>query len=367
MLRPVYFDVPPGAWWYLGAMPMVAIQKVKRFAKRTAVFIVCLTALLSAFLVWAWHERGDIAATGLHPQITGDVPDTAVTATWLGVSTLLFDDGETQILVDGFISRPSLFESLARRPVTMDVPMINHVMNEYRINRLAAIIPAHSHYDHAMDVGAIANRSSASILGSETTANIARGAAVPDDQIVVAETGVPYTFGNFTITLVPSRHAPIGLRGEVPLAGTVDEPLELPAPIAAWREGGSYSVVVSHPQGTTLVQASAGFRWGELDHLQADVVMLGVGLLGNLGRDYTERYWQAIVTTTGARRVFPVHFEDQTRPFGEILLPPNLIENFVRTAGWLRDIRDKWDSDTQLYLPVFGEPIVLYPEQTPDA
>jgi L-ascorbate metabolism protein UlaG (beta-lactamase superfamily) len=348
-------------------MPTVTIQDVKRHAQRSIITIASIVVLLVALLVWAWQDRVDVADTGLHPQVLDDAPDTAVTATWLGVSTLLFDDGETQLLIDGFISRPSLFESLTKRPVTCDAPMINHVMNEYQMRRLAAIIPAHSHYDHAMDVGAIANRSSASILGSETTANIARGAGVPEDQIVVAEVGAPYSFGDFTVTLLPSAHAPIGLRGEVPLAGTVDEPLQLPAPITAWREGGSYSVVISHPQGTTIVQGSAGYKPGALDHVQADVVMLGVALLRSLGRDYTERYWQALVTSTGATRVFPVHFEDQTRPFGEILLPPKLIDNFARTAGWLRDIRDTWDRDTQLYLPVFGEPLVLYPEQTPDA
>jgi L-ascorbate metabolism protein UlaG (beta-lactamase superfamily) len=348
-------------------MPTVTIQDVKRFAKRTLITIASIVLLFAVLLAWAWQDRGEIADTGLHPQVVDDVPETAVTATWLGVTTLLFDDGETQILIDGFISRPSLFESLARRPVSCDAPMINYVMDEYQIRRLAAIIPAHSHYDHAMDVGAIANRSSASILGSETTANIARGAGVPEDQIVIAEVGAPYNFGDFTVTLLPAAHAPIGLRGEVPLAGTVDEPLELPAPITAWREGGSYSVVISHPQGTTIVQSSAGYKPGALDDVQADVVMLGVALLGSLGRDYAERYWQALVTSTGATRVFPVHFEDQTRPFGEIALPPKLIDNFARNAGWLRDIRDTWDRDTQLYLPVFGEPLVLYPEQTPDA
>jgi L-ascorbate metabolism protein UlaG (beta-lactamase superfamily) len=348
-------------------MPRVTIQDVKRYAMRTLVTAASVVLLLSALLAWAWQDRADMADTGLHPQVVDDVPETAVTATWLGVTTLLFDDGETQILVDGFISRPSLFESLARRPVTYDAPMINYVMNEYRMHRLAAIIPAHSHYDHAMDVGAIANRSSASILGSETTANIARGAGVPEDQIVVAEASTDYSFGDFTVTLVPSDHAPIGLRGEVPLAGVVDEPLQLPAPITAWREGGSYSIVISHPQGTTIVQGSAGYREGALDELQADVVMLGVGLLGSLGRDYAERYWQALVTSTGASRVFPVHFDDQTRPFGDIVLPPKMIDNFARTAKWLKDIRSTWDRDTQLYLPVFGEPLVLYPEQTPDA
>ena len=348
-------------------MAKVTIEDFKRYARRTLMAIASLAALLSAVVVWAWHTRAEIADTGLHPQVVADAPESAVTATWLGVTTLLFDDGETQILIDGFISRPSLFESLTKRPVTYDAPMINYVMNEYRMHRLAAIIPAHSHYDHAMDAGAIANRSSASILGSATTANIARGAGVPEDQIVVATSGTPYGFGDFTVTLVPSVHAPIGLRGEVPLAGTVDEPLELPAPITAWREGGSYSIVVSHPQGTTIVQGSAGYREGALDDTQADVVMLGVGLLESLGRDYAERYWQALVTSTGATRVFPVHFEDQTRPFGEIELPPKLIDNLVRTAGWLKEIRDTWDKDTQLLLPVFGEPLVLYPEQAPDA
>ena len=348
-------------------MAKVTIEDFKRYARRTLMAIASLAALLSAVVVWAWHTRAEIADTGLHPQVVADAPESAVTATWLGVTTILFDDGETQILIDGFISRPSLFESLTKRPVTYDAPMINYVMNEYRMHRLAAIIPAHSHYDHAMDAGAIANRSSASILGSATTANIARGAGVPEDQIVVATSGTPYGFGDFTVTLVPSVHAPIGLRGEVPLAGTVDEPLELPAPITAWREGGSYSIVVSHPQGTTIVQGSAGYREGALDDTQADVVMLGVGLLESLGRDYAERYWQALVTSTGATRVFPVHFEDQTRPFGEIELPPKLIDNLVRTAGWLKEIRDTWDKDTQLLLPVFGEPLVLYPEQAPDA
>ncbi len=348
-------------------MPTVTIQDVRRYVKRTLIAIASVVLLFSALIVWAWHQRTEITDTGLHPQVVDGSPEAAVTVTWLGVTMLLFDDGETQILVDGFISRPSLFESLTQRPVTCDAPMINYVMNEYEMRRLAAIIPAHSHYDHAMDIGAIANRSSASILGSETTANIARGAGVPEDQIVVAETGSPYSFGDFTVTLVPSVHAPIGLRGEVPLAGTVDEPLELPAPITAWREGGSYSIVLSHPQGTTIVQGSAGYKQGALDDVQADVVMLGVGLLGSLGRDYAERYWQALVTSTGANRVFPVHFEDQTRPFGEITLPPKLIDNFARTAQWLREIRDTWDRDTQLYLPVFGEPVVLYPEQSPDA
>jgi L-ascorbate metabolism protein UlaG (beta-lactamase superfamily) len=235
------------------------------------------------------------------------------------------------------------------------------------MQRLAAIVPAHSHHDHAMDIGAIANRSSASIIGSRTTANIARGAGVPEDQIIVAETGATYTFGEFTVTLVPCPHAPIGLRGTVPLPGTVEEPLATPAPIDSWRVGGVYSIIVSHPQGTTIVQGSAGFTEGALDEIAADVVMLGVGMLEGLGRDYAEAYWQSLVTATGATTVIPVHFEDFTRPFGEILLMPAILDNFVNTATWMQEFRNTWDGDTNIYLPVFGQPFVLYPGESPDA
>lgn len=245
--------------------------------------------------------------------------------------------------------------------------MINYVLNEYRVQRLAAIIPAHSHYDHAMDIGAIANRSSASIIGSETTANIARGAGVPEDQIIVVTDATPYTFGEFTVTLIPSVHAPIGSRGTVPFPGTVDEPLQTPAPVSAWRVGTAYSIVIAHPQGTTVVHGSAGYVEGALDEIGADVIMLSVGLLESLGRDYAEKYWQALVTATGATRVFPVHFDDFTQPFGDIVLLPALLDNFVNTASWLQEFRDTWDKDTQLFLPVFGQPLPLYPEERPDA
>ncbi|MCH7980483.1 MAG: MBL fold metallo-hydrolase [Proteobacteria bacterium] len=280
---------------------------------------------------------------------------------------MLFDDGETQILIDGFISRPTLFQILTGQPVDNDVAKINFFLNEYRIRRLAAIIPVHSHFDHAMDVGAIGNRSSASVLGSESTAQIARGASVPEDQIVVVEDGADYSFGQFTITFIESVHAPVGLRGSVPMPGTIDAPLSTPAPVKAWREGGSYSIVVSHPGGTTLVQGSGGILRSSLEDIRVDVVMLGVGMIEGLGRDYVDRYWQATVTSTGAMTVIPIHFDDFTKPFGTIELMPSFLDDFADTVMLLKEFRTNWDMETRLYLPVFGEPIALYPVSEPEA
>jgi L-ascorbate metabolism protein UlaG (beta-lactamase superfamily) len=348
-------------------MPAVIPDRLRRWALRAMIAGTSVLVLATVALLWLWQDRPSLDDIDWAPYPTYENSAGAVRVTWLGVSTLLFDDGDTQLLIDGFVSRPSLADLVLGRPVKSNVPGINYVMDRFGMRRLAAIIPVHSHFDHAMDVGAIANRSSASVLGSPTTANIARGAGVPEDQIVVVEDGSEYTFGKFTVTMLHSRHAPVGWSGTVPYAGTVDEPLRTPAPASAWREGQSYTIVLAHPLGTALVQGSAGMDERALEGVRADVVLLGVQLLETLGRDYAERYWQALVIATGASHVILVHFDDFTQPFGEVMLLPRVIENIVDVAGWLENFRDTWSIDTRLHLPRFGETFVLFPEEAPDA
>lgn len=337
------------------------LDRARQIVIKVMVSTTAVLVIGSVALYWLWRDRPDIDDINLPRLVAGEASVTDVTVTWLGVSTLLFDDGDTQLLIDGFISRPTLTDILLGRDVSNDVPTINAVMHDYGMRRLAAIIPVHSHFDHAMDIGAIANRSSASILGSESSANIARGSGVPEDQILVVEHGQLYEFGQFSVALFEVPHAPIAWRGTTPMPGSVDEPLQLPAPIAAMREGGSYSIVISHPQGTALVQGSAGFTSGLLDDVPADVVFLGVGMLESLGRDHAEQYWQALVTATGASRVIPIHFDDFTAPFGEIRLGPRFIDDFAETARWLERFRQTWDRDVELQLPEFGAKATLYP------
>jgi len=303
-----------------------------KYVKRTATSIVVAAVIISTAAVLLWRDRPSLDAIDWPaPAISSAENPDAVTVTWLGVSTLLFDDSETQILIDGFFSRPTLVDYLLRRPVDNDAAQINFAMNEFRMRRLAAIIPVHSHFDHAMDVGEIANRSSASILGSESTAEIARGAGVPEDQITVVEDLTSFEFGNFTVTLWPVGHAPIGWRGSIPLDGTIEEPLNMPQPISAWRMGGAYTIIIEHPQGTALVQGSASYKKYELKDIAADAIFLGVGQLKNLGHDYAELYWQHTVTASGGHSVYPIHFDDFTKPFGEVTLPPRAIDNFEKS------------------------------------
>ena len=124
--------------------------------------------------------------------------------------------------------------------------------------------------------------------------------------------------------------------------------------------GGAYTVIIEHPQGTALVQGSAAYRKYELQDIAADVVFLGIAQLESLGREYAELYWQHTVTATGGHSVYPIHFDDYTKPFGVVELPPRFVDNVTKTARWLTEFRRRWDSDTSLFMPEFGKPIAIY-------
>lgn len=336
------------------------MKKLLILLRRIAFGLIAAILIAVPASIWLWQDRPAVSQIGLDvPEIT-ETGAEGLRVTWLGTSTLLFDDGDTQILVDGFFSRPDIFDIVFLRPVSSNAATINYALDEFRIRRLAAIIPVHSHYDHAMDIGAIANRTSAAVVGTESTANIARGARVPEEQIVLATNGDTFTFGDFTVTLITTRHVPNGFGDRHLLAGFMSEPVTQPADITAWREGGSWSILISHPAGNTLVQGSAGYIENALDDVEADVVMLSVALLTSQGRKYASDYWHQIVEATGARRVYIIHYDDFTKPFGQTELFPTSLDNVVESAQWLNVLAKSGDGNVALLRPLFGEPIVLY-------
>lgn len=337
------------------------MNAVLRWTRYIAFLLLALVVIAALVSVWLWQSRHSIDDIGWPTAEVVSEPTDMVTVTWLGTSTLLFDDRETQVLIDGNFTRLNPVEIALFLRVSSDLPTINYALAEFRMDRLAAIVPAHSHFDHAMDVGHVANRTSAIILGSESTANIARGANVPVDQYQILADGETRQFGDFTIRLLASRHAPIRPGGEGPFfPGTIDAPLEQPASVNEWKEGVVWSIFIGHPRGTTLIQGSGGYIEGKLDGESADVVMLGIAGLVGLGKEYVTKLWNETVPVTGATRVISIHHDDFTAPFGEVRLVADFLDNVVITAGWIDETVAENGVEVRIELPPFGQPIPLY-------
>lgn len=243
-----------------------------------------------------------------------DVPDatagTAVSVVWMGVSTLLVDDGSSAILTDGFFSRPGLVDVVGGR-LTPSAERIEGALLRAGIRRLEAVLPVHTHYDHALDSAVVAERTGATLVGGQSSANIGRGQGLPEDRIVVAAPGSALELGAFEVTLVASRHCPPDR-----YPGFITAPVVPPAKTSAYRCGEAWSTLVMHrPSGRrVLIQGSAGFAPGALAGRRAEVAYLGVGQLGVQPELYIRQYWNETVRAVGARRVVLIHWDDFFRP-----------------------------------------------------
>jgi L-ascorbate metabolism protein UlaG (beta-lactamase superfamily) len=300
---------------------------------RRAALVLALAAALAAGALWlgrALADRPDLsefAAERLPPAGDG------LRLTFLGVSTLLVSDGETAFLTDGFFTRPPLWRTVAWR-VAPDPAAIDAALARAGIDRLAAVFVVHSHYDHAMDAPLVAERTGALLVGSPSTAQIARGLGFDEARVRVPAPGEAFELGRFRVSPIPTRHFPHGIA-----MGAIEAPLVPPVRASEYKEGGSYSIWIEHPRGSLLVQGSAGFVPGALDHVRADAVLLGIGGLGTRDERYREEYWREVVEASGARRVIPIHYDDFTRPLGDVpLAAPNLIDD---VAVGLRDLRER--------------------------
>lgn len=241
-----------------------------------------------------------------------DVPEAGggLCATFLGVSTILLDDGTTAILTDGYFSRPGMFSVLASK-ISPNLGRIDACLNKALGSRqLAAVIPVHSHFDHVLDSAVVAHRTGAQLLGGISTANVGRGGRLPEDRITVAEPGTPITLGDWTVTLIESDHCPPDR-----YPGEIAAPVVPPARAGAYRCGEAWSILVGHTSGpSTLIQGSAGFVVGSLAGRQAQVAYLGIGQLGLQSEEYLTTYWTETVRAVGATRVVLTHWDDFFSP-----------------------------------------------------
>jgi L-ascorbate metabolism protein UlaG (beta-lactamase superfamily) len=238
-----------------------------------------------------------------------------LSVTWAGVTTLLIDDGESALMTDGFFSRPSLL-TVGTRKLTPSLPRIEGCLTRLGVERLDAVMPVHTHFDHAMDSALVAKQTGAKVVGGTSAAHLGRGAELPDDRLLVVTPGEPVSLGAFDVTLFVGDHCPPDR-----FPGVITAPVIPPVRASAYRCGESWSTLIRHrpSERRLLVVGSAGFVPGALHGQRADVVYLGIGQLGLQPARYIVDYWDEAVRAVGATRVVLIHWDDFFRPLHDPL------------------------------------------------
>lgn len=314
-------------------------------------FILVVPALIAVGVGVVAYRM--LAHPSLAPYASLELRPTApqghsIRATFLGVTTILLDDGETAIMTDGFFSRPGLMKFMFGK-IEPDNAHITDALTKAGVTTLAAVVTAHSHHDHAMDSPEVARRTGALLIGSESTANIGRGLDFPEDRIRIIKGGETFTFGRFKIAAIKSPHSPGGL-----CMGNITAPLRPPTRTCEYKEGGNYSYLIEHDGCRILVHPSANYSPGFLTNVQADLVFLGIGTLGKQSEKFAKDYWQEVIHATGARVVIPIHWDDFLRALDKPLQPmPYLMDDFRRGMKIVLRLAEA-DHVAVRFMPLFG-------------
>jgi L-ascorbate metabolism protein UlaG (beta-lactamase superfamily) len=249
----------------------------------------------------------DYASYFTVPEAEATAP---LTVTWAGVTTILVDDGSSALMTDGFFSRPGL-ASVGLGQIAPSVSRIEDSLKRLKVDRLEAVLPVHTHFDHAMDSAVVAGRTGARIVGGSSAAQVGIGGGLPQDRVLVATPGTPVTLGGYDVTLLESEHCPPDR-----FPGVITAPVTPPVRTSAYKCGEAWSTLVHHRASgrRLLIIGSAGYVPGALAGYRAEVLYLGIGQLGVQPERYLVDYWTETVRAVGARRVVLIHWDDFFRP-----------------------------------------------------
>jgi L-ascorbate metabolism protein UlaG (beta-lactamase superfamily) len=159
-----------------------------------------------------WRPRDEYRPRGR--SISG----AALRVEWLGTAGFVIRTEATTLLIDPFLSRPSLLRTGFMR--------LSPTAPAWLPAQVDAVLCGHSHYDHLLDAPGIAAKTGAKLCGSRTTCAFGRAAGVPEERLVeVPASGRVFEVGDITVRFVPSLHGRLGrtwvpFPGEVPLASS---------------------------------------------------------------------------------------------------------------------------------------------------
>jgi L-ascorbate metabolism protein UlaG (beta-lactamase superfamily) len=243
---------------------------------------------------------------------------------FLGTAGFVFEGAGRTIVVDPFITRPGLLQTIFK-PLVPDLPAIAG-----EIPAADDVLIGHAHHDHVMDGPALCAQTGARFIGAPSACNVARAAGLPETQIIETLGEETIECGRGRVRGLPSLHGKVYL-GQVALPGLISEPPAWPPRFFHLRHGRVLNWFVDLAGVRVVHIDSADFIAQSLEGLQADVLCLCA-----IGRKHRPDYAAEAIRILRPRWVIPCHWDWFFDPFSG----PSRLLPFVDLAGFAREIQE---------------------------
>ncbi|HEV2582559.1 MAG TPA: MBL fold metallo-hydrolase [Ktedonobacteraceae bacterium] len=281
---------------------------------------------------------------------------------YLGTAGWEVSDGTTVVLIDPYLSRlkevtpnDGILPSDTRKLFASgDVALSDTATIDAHITRADFIVITHSHGDHAMDLGYIALKTGAIVLGTERTCAVARGYGVSGDKLMQVKGGEDLKLGAISIRVIPSLHgilrrAPNAPRASAP-AVTVPAELKAPLHVGDFAEGGTLAYLIRIGGREILAFGSMNYIEREVEGLRPDVALIGAMPERREIYQYTPRLLRALGYPP---LVLPTHW-DRFNVTYDVSQQPAI----ERLQSFLDEVKEA-SPKTNVIVPKYFDPITI--------
>lgn len=256
---------------------------------------------------------------------------------YLGTAGFILSDQNRTVVLDPFISRPNLLDTLTK-PLLSDPQLVHQY-----ISKADDVLIGHAHYDHILDAPEICKQTGARLIGSGATLMYGRSAGLPESQMLEVKGHEEIACGNWMIKGLPSIHGK-ALFGRIPLAGDMTAPPTFPPKFHQLKHGQVLNWWIDTGHLKIVHIDSADFLDEHLSTVKADIVCLCA-----IGRKYRPNYVKDVLNYLKPQYVIPCHWDTMITP---IDAEPDLLPG-VDIDGFLQEIKDC--GVIPLFIPILGE------------
>ncbi len=241
-----------------------------------------------------------LLARELTPRGRGDSP---VRVRWLGTAGFEIAAGGFSVLIDPYVTR-ARWTDCVMRPLAPDLAEIARVTPQ-----ADAIIVGHTHFDHAMDVPAIARRTGATVFGSKSAVALCRASLVPETKLVNVEgeygaEPVVAEVGPFKLRFAVSAHSRFML-GRVPFPGEIQDCDHVPLRTEKYRCGAVFRVEIEVLGRTIVHLGSAEIVERTAPPKDVDLLLMCVA-----GWQSSERFPERVARALDPKAILLSHWDN---------------------------------------------------------
>ena len=163
-------------------------------------------------------QRRNRADRQAHDELLGKgqgVFPKGLEVSWLGTSGFRLSYQGHVIAIDPYVSRVPARRVLTGRPLQSNRALVQGIFSDVN-----AVLVGHTHFDHALDVPAVAECTKATVYGSTSSTKILALHGL-EAQAVTVEPFKEYREGPFVIRFIPSVHSRLVLGLAVPAGGEI--------------------------------------------------------------------------------------------------------------------------------------------------